>query len=70
MLTGSGSLIPKLLTYPIDSRDTLVIAEMAARLGIARTVREKQGRVCPRTTILYWQIVWSNYSARGGAVSC
>jgi len=65
------SLSAKLLIYLISPRDTLVIAPLAHHLGIARTVRGKRGGLCRRTTsILYSQIVWSNYSARGGAVIC
>jgi len=71
MLTGSGSLSPKLLACWINSRDTLVLAQRAHRLEIARTVGEQRGGVCPRTTlVLYSQIVRSNYSAGGDAVSC
>ncbi len=52
MLTGSGSLSPKLLACWINSRDTLVLAQRAHHLEIARTVREQRGGVCPRTTLV------------------
>ncbi|WP_293133137.1 hypothetical protein [Microcoleus sp. bin38.metabat.b11b12b14.051] len=34
MLTGSGSLMPKLLACPIDPRDTLVIAQRVGAWGL------------------------------------
>lgn len=67
----SCSLSAKLLTYLINLRDTLVIASGHITWGLPVLGEKKRGGVCRlRTLILFSQIVCSNHSARGGAVSC